>query len=73
MSNPTELLELIKAHPNLPVVPMVGSDIVADVDMDMSPEDKIIKALEAAEQYCCGVQRPFHLLCTDGREEIVVR
>lgn len=42
-------------------------------DLDMSIQDKIIKALEAAEQYCCGVQRPFHLLCTDGREEIVIK
>lgn len=30
MSNPTELLELIKNHPELPVVPMVGAEIVAD-------------------------------------------
>lgn len=42
-------------------------------DLDMSIQDKIIKALEAAEQYSCGVQRPFHLLCTDGREEIVMK
>lgn len=42
-------------------------------DFDMSPEERIIKALEAAEQYCCGVQRPFHILCTDGRDEIIVR
>lgn len=47
--------------------------LLTTLNMDMSPEDKIIKALEAAEQYCCGVQRPFHLLCTDSREEIIVR
>lgn len=41
-------------------------------DMDFSPQEKIIKALEAAEQYCCGVQRPFHILCTDGRDEIII-
>ena len=40
---------------------------------DISPQEKIIKALEAAEQYCCGVQRPFHILCTDGRDGIIVR
>lgn len=40
---------------------------------DISPQEKIIKALEAAEQYCCGVQRPFHILCTDGRDEIIIR
>lgn len=42
-------------------------------DFDMPPQEKIIKALEAAEQRCCGVQRPFHILCTDGRDEIIVR
>lgn len=42
-------------------------------NMDIAPPDRIILALEAAEQYCCGVQRPFRILCTDGREEIVVR
>ncbi len=30
MSGPTKLLALMKEHPDLPVVPMVGSDIVAD-------------------------------------------
>ena len=42
-------------------------------DFDMSPEERVIKALEAAERYCCGVQRPFHILCTDGRDEIIIR
>lgn len=41
--------------------------------MDMSPQDKILRALEAAETYCCGVQRPFHILCTDGRDEVIIR
>ena len=40
--------------------------------MDMPPQDRIIKALEAAERYCCGVQRPFRILCTDGREDMVI-
>jgi len=42
-------------------------------DLDMPPEEKILKALEAAEQYCCGVQRPFRILCTDGRDEIIIK
>lgn len=42
-------------------------------DLDMSPQEKIIKALEAAEQYCCGVQRPFRILCTDGSDELIVK
>lgn len=47
--------------------------LITTKDMDMEPQERIIKALEAAEMYCCGVQRPFHLLCTDGRDEILVR
>lgn len=47
--------------------------LITTKDLDMSPQDKIIKALEAAEQYCCGVQRPFRILCTDGSNEIVIR
>lgn len=47
--------------------------LITTTGMDIPPQDKIVMALEAAEQYCCGVQRPFHILCTDGREEIVVR
>ena len=42
-------------------------------DLNLSPQEKIIKALEAAEQYCCGVQRPFRILCTDGRDEIIIK
>ena len=40
---------------------------------DIPPHEKIVMALEAAERVCCGVQRPFRLLCTDGRDEIVVK
>lgn len=47
--------------------------LITTKDLDMSPQDKIIKALEAAEQYCCGVQRPFRIICTDGRDEIVIK
>lgn len=47
--------------------------LITTVEMDIPPQDKIVMALKAAEQYCCGVQRPFRILCTDEREEIVVR
>ena len=47
--------------------------LLTTMRMDMKPEDKIIMALEAAEQCYCGVQRPFRILCTDGRDEIIVR
>ena len=47
--------------------------LITTKDLDISPQEKIIKALEAAEQYCCGVQRPFRILCTDGSDEIVIR
>ena len=49
----------------------MGSLITTD-GMDMSPPERIRKALEAAEKYCCGVQRPFRILATDGRDEIVI-
>ena len=45
--------------------------LVTTMEMDMKPEEKIVVALKAAEQVCCGVQRPFRILCTDGREDIV--
>lgn len=45
--------------------------LITTRNLDMAPQEKIIKALEAAEQYCCGVQRPFHILCTDGSETII--
>ncbi len=46
--------------------------LITTIGLDMSPQDRIIKALEAAEKYCCGVQRPFHILSTDSDEEILV-
>lgn len=39
----------------------------------VAPVEKITKALEAAEQRCCGVQRPFRILCTDESEEVIIR
>lgn len=48
--------------------------LLTTLDMkDIPPHKKIIMALEAAERFCCGVQRPFRLLCTDGRDEIVIK
>lgn len=48
--------------------------LLTTLDMkDIPPHKKIIMALEAAEWFCCGVQRPFRLLCTDGRDEIVIK
>lgn len=49
----------------------MGSLITTE-NFDMAPQERIIKALEAAEKYCCGVQRPFRILCTDGREDIII-
>ena len=42
-------------------------------DDDMSIPDKITKALEATENYCCGVQRPFRIINTKDEEEIIIR
>lgn len=50
----------------------MGSLITTKDMDDLSVPDKIIKALEAAEAYSCGVQRPFRLMCSDGREDIIV-
>lgn len=47
--------------------------LITTKNMDILPQDKIKMALNAAEQYCCGVQKPFRILCTDEREEIVIR
>ena len=41
--------------------------------MDMPQRERIVIALGAAERYCCGVQRPFRVLCTDGSDEIIIR
>lgn len=41
-------------------------------DYDWCVKDKIIKALECAKQYSCGVQRPFHIINTLGEQFTVV-
>lgn len=46
--------------------------LVTTAGMDLPPQDRIILALKAAERCCCGVQRPFRLLCTDERDEIII-
>lgn len=47
--------------------------LITTRDMDMSPQDRIIKALEAAEEFSVSVRRPFRVLCTDKSvEEIVI-
>lgn len=46
--------------------------LITTAGLDIPPQDRIIKALEAAEKYCCGVQRPFHILSTDSDEETLI-
>lgn len=41
-------------------------------DMDISPEKRIEIALRAAETYCCGVQRPFHIINTKDENVITI-
>lgn len=41
-------------------------------DMDMEAKDRIIKALESAEKFCCGVQRPFTIINTMNDEVVTV-
>ena len=46
--------------------------LITTKDMDMKIPDKIKLALEAAESYSCGVQRPFRIINTKDEEEIVI-
>lgn len=39
--------------------------LLTTLHMKMKPEERLLLALEAAEKYCCGVQRPFRIICTD--------
>lgn len=50
----------------------MGSLITTKDDDNMSIQDKITKALESAEMYSCGVQRPFRIINTKNKEEIVI-
>lgn len=65
-------------EPELPFVSVgcgeeiaIGS-LLTTKDYDWSIKDKIVKALECAEQYSCGVQRPFHIINTLGEQFTVV-
>lgn len=40
--------------------------------MDIDIPKKIELALNAAESYCCGVQRPFKIINTMSKEEIII-
>jgi hypothetical protein len=39
---------------------------------DMEPKDRVLKALESAEKFCCGVQRPFTIINTINNKMITV-
>lgn len=41
-------------------------------NMGLSPKERIELALNAAEKYCCGVQRPFHIINTKDEEVIEI-
>lgn len=41
-------------------------------DLGMTPQDRIIKALEAAENISCGVQRPFVIMNTKYEKETII-
>ena len=47
--------------------------LLTSATMDLPPKERIILALEAAEQMSCGVQRPFKIINTMNDEEIVVK
>ena len=46
--------------------------LLTSATMDLPPKERIILALEAAEQMSCGVQRPFKIINTMNDEEIVI-
>jgi ATP-dependent protease HslVU (ClpYQ) peptidase subunit len=50
----------------------MGSLITTKDDENISIPDKIKKALECAEMYSCGVQRPFRIINTKDKEEIII-
>ena len=47
--------------------------LITTKDMDIPIHKKIEMALTAAEEYCCGVQRPFRIINTKNEEEIIIR
>lgn len=46
--------------------------LITSQGMDLSPVERITLALEAAEKYCCGVQRPFRIINTKNEEENII-
>lgn len=46
--------------------------LLTTYEMDITIPKKIEMALTAAENYCCGVQRPFKIINTMTKEEIVI-
>mgnify|MGYP000005467098 FL=1 len=48
--------------------------LVTTKDMYINPVNRIVLALKAAEQCCCGVQKPFRIICTDENVgDVVIR
>lgn len=47
--------------------------LITTKDEDIDIPTKIQKALECAEMYSCGVQRPFRIINTENKEEIVIK
>lgn len=47
--------------------------LITTKDEDIDIPTKIQKALECAEMYSCGVQRPFRIINTENKEEIIIR
>ena len=46
--------------------------LLTTMAMDMPPNERIVLSLTAAERYCGGGQRPFHILSTGEDDEIVI-
>lgn len=46
--------------------------LLTTYDMDFAIPDKIKMALAAAESSCCGVQRPFRIINTMTKDEIII-
>ncbi|MCM3387205.1 hypothetical protein M3649_03550 [Ureibacillus chungkukjangi] len=42
-------------------------------DSELNPQERITKALEAAEQFSVGVQRPFYIMNTENDEVIEIK
>lgn len=47
--------------------------LITTKDMGIPIHKKIEMALTAAEEYCCGVQRPFRIINTKDEKEIIIK